>query len=562
MVDHSGNLALVFNGEIYNYRALREELEAKGHSFASRSDTEVIIAAYREWGAACVGRFDGMFAYALYDEGCRQLLIARDRAGEKPLYYRDEGGSFVFASELKALMEDPSFNPRLDPRSLNHFLAYGYVPGEMCILAGVKKLPPATLLTFDLESGAACLKSYWSLPYLPPPEGADEEELVERLHQLMRDSLSVRMVADVPVGILLSGGIDSSLITAIAAEASIEPLRTFTVTSPGHPYFDEAHHARIVASHFGTRHTEMVAEPPDFDLVAELARQFDEPIADSSMIPTYLVARLIRQQATVAVGGDGGDELFGGYRHYSWLQAQDYIARHLPSSLMNWLGGAAARVLPVGLRGRHYLTCLAFDPAERIAKRGLFFDGASRRRLLQPGIYSTCGLEDPERYVTALCPSRGTTLQKATMVDLTTYLVEDLLVKLDRCSMLTSLEIRTPYLDHKIIEFAFTQVPDRLRATTKARKILPKALAAQILPATLDLTRKKGFSIPLRAWFKDAGWGAEVEAILRDADKDLFNRAFVDSLVSGQNRAGVPERLLGLAIFELWRREYKVRLPA
>jgi asparagine synthase (glutamine-hydrolysing) len=320
-----GGLCIVFNGEIYNFKDLRSELCARGHHFRTLTDTEVILAAYREWGHLCVEHLNGMFAFALYDAPRRRMLLARDRAGEKPLFYMVSSGTLRFGSELKALMADPRISRRIDPHAFDCYLAMGFVPGESCILEGVRKLPPAHALMFDLENGESRVWRYWKLPqadHCTPGEGADEAALLDELEVLLEDAVRRQLVADVPVGVLLSGGVDSSLVTAMAAR-NTRGIKTFTVHFPGHRQYDESEHARLIARHFGTEHMELEASDASTDLLPILARQFDEPLVDSSMIPTYLISRLVRDHCTVALGGDGGDELFGGYAHYNrllWLQ--------------------------------------------------------------------------------------------------------------------------------------------------------------------------------------------------------------------------------------------------
>lgn len=346
-------------------------------------------------------------------------------------------------------------------------------------------------------------------------------------------------------------------MTALATRASSAPVRTFTLTFPGHGDHDEGPHARRVAEHFGTQHTEIAAEPVAVDTLPTLARQFDEPIGDSALVPTYVLSRAIRQHATVALGGDGGDEIFGGYRHDQWLQRQARLRRLLPGALRRCLGAAARRLLPIGVRGRHHLIGLAGDAPHSIAHVNLFFDRAARRRLLkQPGLHEGA----PEARRAALCRPSHTLLRQAMEADFLTTLSDGYLVKVDRASMLTSLEVRPPWLDHRIVEFAFGRAPDALRTVGGERKILPRRLAARILPATMDLSRKWGFSMPLARWFRGE-WGSFVEEVLREADPTILDRRMIGSLLDGQSRGYAnTERLFALAFFELWRREYRVTL--
>lgn len=562
MFDNTGQLCITFNGEVYNYQDLRCELEGYGHRFRTTSDTEVILEAYRAWGTDCLARLNGMFAFGLYDILARRIFLARDRAGEKPLFYWHTAGRLVFSSELKALMADPTFPRVLDPEALNYYLAYGYVPGTMCILKDVHKLAQGHAAIYELEGDTFRTWRYWKLPETTNQADVPAEELAAELEKLLEDSVRRQLVADVPVGILLSGGIDSSLVTAMAARLSSAPIRTFTISFPGHKSYDESPYARLVAKHFGTRHTELAAEPATFDLLPNLARQYDEPLADSSMVPTFLVSRLIRQHATVALGGDGGDELFGGYLHYNWIQHQERARPIFPRRLRYVVGAAAAHLLPVGLRGRNYLIGFTEDLSRTIAHANVFFDYETRRRLLAP-IWRHGGrpTSSPEAYKAGLCPSGKTPLQQATAVDFKTYLVDDILVKVDRASMLASLEVRAPWLDFRIIEFAFSRVPDGLRSAGKERKVLPRRLAARLLPPELDLKRKQGFALPLDNWLK-GDWGLYIEGVLNAADPRLFDLRMIRSLIVGQRRGYAnTHRLFALSMFELWRREYRVTIP-
>jgi asparagine synthase (glutamine-hydrolysing) len=558
MRDASGALWLTFNGEIYNFVELRAELEQLGHSFRSHSDTAVVLAAYRQWGNDMLARLNGMFAFAIYDSANQKVFLARDRAGEKPLFVSRRGGMLRFASELKAFMVDRSFERRVNLRALDLYLAYAYVPADLCILEDVEKLPAGHAMTFDLRSGATKRWAYWSLPpAATDDQPVDDEQLVSELESLLEDSVRRQMLAaDVPVGILLSGGLDSSLITAMAARA-VPRVNTFTISFPGHGSYDEAEHARLVAEHFGTNHVVLAASTATVSLMPELARQYDEPMADSSMIPTFLVSRLIRQQATVALGGDGGDELFGGYPHYNWLLRQAHMRRYLPRPISRVVYGAANTLLPVGLRGRNFVLGLTAPQPLRLVHSNSYFDERTRRALLA-GV-GTIGRNgnSAEGFKLELVESGIAPIDQATRLDFRTYLTDDILVKVDRASMLTSLEVRAPFLDRRILEFSFGRVPARLKATRSERKILLRKLAQRVLPAGFDVKRKQGFSIPLAKWFSGE-WGDYMTSVLRGRDS-VFDRSAVESLIEGQKRGrSNADRLFALTLFELWRREYRV----
>ena len=560
MQDALGGLCIVFNGEIYNFAGLRQELTAKGHAFRSHSDTEVILAAYREWGTDCLARLNGMFAFALYDSRRRQLLIARDRAGEKPLYYTLADGALRFASELKGLMADPALPRRIDREALDCYLAMGFVPGERSMLQGVEKLPPAHALVFDLNSGQSRLRRYWQLPELSASAAqgeADEAGLLDELEALLEDAVRRQLVADVPVGILLSGGVDSSLVTAMAARAASK-VKTFTIRFPGFGQYDETEHARLIARHFGTEHVELVAAEATVDLLPLLARQFDEPMVDSSMIPTYLVSRLVREHCTVALGGDGGDELFAGYPHYNrllWLQ-QKFGA--IPQSLRLAASRTAQALLPVGFKGRNWLQGLGTDLRTGLPLIFSLLDRGTRQRLMAgQGAWDLAAERAREQRI----PKSADLLQRATRMDFGNYLAEDILVKVDRASMLNSLEVRAPLLDYRLIEFAFGKVPSRLKATAGSRKVLLKQLAARVLPREFDRQRKQGFSIPLAAWLRSGPWKTFFREILLGSDNTVFDHDEVSKLLAGQAKGRVnSERLFALVLFELWRREYRISM--
>lgn len=559
MIDRTHQVAITFNGEIYNYRELRDELRSLGHEFTTQSDTEILLLGYRAWGIDLLPRLRGMFAFGLYDASRASLLLARDPAGEKPLFYYLDSGTLRFASELKALMADPDMPRRLDPLALDAYLAFGYVPGGLCLLEGVHKLEPGTFATFDLSTATFATRRYHSLPQPPDDGPVDEHALQDELEHLLYSAVKDQLAADVPVGVLLSGGIDSSLVAAMAARASATPVRTFTITFPGHRAHDEGPYARIVASHFGTRHEELVAEPATLDLLPALVRQFDEPIADSSMLPTYLVSRLIRPHCTVALGGDGGDELFGGYTLYRVVMAQQGIRRRLPGFIRGPLG-ASAGLLPVGFRGRTYAQAIALDQVDAVAQTGLYLDARTRARV-SPLVRSAVGRLPGERHRGAAAGAVSGLIQQLTRADFHSYLPDDILVKVDRASMLTSLEVRAPFLDPRLIAFAFGRLPERLRTTAGEGKILPRRLARKLLPSSLDLNRKQGFSIPLAAWFKGE-WGVRIEGVLRDAPAALLDQKAVGTLLSGQRRGfNNGQRLFALAMLALWQAEYRVEVP-
>ena len=556
MINTTGDIIIVLNGEIYNYLELKDKFNLDGYHFRSKSDTEVVLAAYQKWGKDCVSHLTGMFALAIYDLKAGTLFLARDRAGEKPLFYSLHNGTIKFSSELKGILSDSNFNARLNPQAFDCFLAEGYVPGELCIIDGVNKLPPGHALLFHTESGESKSWAYWELPPLTQT-GAElgEQELLEEFERLFEDAVDRQLVADVPVGVLLSGGVDSSLVTAMAARSNSK-VRTFTITFPDNEKYDEKKHARLIADYFGTEHTELEAQASDVDLLPLLAAQYDEPIIDSSMVPTYLVSKLVREHCTVALGGDGGDELFGGYSHYSrllWLQSK---FGSLPLPFRSILSQAAARFMPMGAKGRNWIQALGVDFNSTVPLVASYYDQRNRLQLLKntkfvPGMAE--GIRESR------IPSASGLLQRATRTDFYNYLPEDILVKVDRASMLNSLELRAPFLDHKIIEFAFARVPSSLKTSASERKILLKRLASKILPPEFDKQRKQGFNVPLSDWLLSGPWVEYFKAVLLDPSQNLFDHRFIENMIEGQKKGhNNGERLFGLVMFVLWSKKYNV----
>ena len=559
MSDVSGRFTIVFNGEIYNFEDLRDELSGHCISFRSHSDTEVILGAYQVWGMDCLTKLNGMFAFALYDSVKQTLFMARDRAGEKPLYIHYADGTVRFASELKGLLADSELPRRINQESLDCFLSFGSVPGERCILQGFNKLPPAHAQIFDLATGKLRTWRYWQLP--PLDESANngleaDSGLCDELEHLLEDAVRRQLVADVPVGVLLSGGVDSSLITALAARSS-NKVHTYSIGFPGYGEYDETQHARLIAKHFGTTHTELVPEPTGADLLARLAKQYDEPMVDSSMIPTFLVSQLVRQHCTVALGGDGGDELFGGYGHYSrllWLQKR---LGWFPRPLRQLTSLSVEKLLPVGLRGRNWAQALGENLSDGLPLISSLFDQTVRRKLMRT---IPSWRLPAETILQQRMPMHHDLVQRATRMDFENYLAEDILVKVDRASMLNSLEIRAPFLDYRVIEFAYGKVPTRLKATLTNKKIILKRLCEKLLPEEFDRQRKQGFSIPLAQWLKQGELREMFYDVLGKTDS-IFDKKAVGDLLQGQDKGRAnSQRLFALVLFELWRKEYAVML--
>jgi asparagine synthase (glutamine-hydrolysing) len=537
MVSEDGRLAIVFNGEIYNFRSLKSELRQLGFPFHSDSDTEVLLQAYRAWGQDCLARCSGMFAFVIYDRGDvnggPSLLFARDRVGKKPFYYFFNGRDFEFASELKAI----SHTGEVSPVAVNYYLALGYIPGEQCFVEGVKKLPPAYAGRLDLETFRLKIWQYWQLPANHPNTDVRGEELADDAESLLNDAVSIRMESDVPLGVLLSGGLDSSIITAIAARQSSSPVKTFTLSLPGSK-LDEASYAKCVADYLSTDHHVLELTTPSLDDLAAIAPFIDEPLADSSLIPSYLISKLTREHVTVALGGDGGDELFGGYTDYPLALAMQQQFGWVPSSLLCGISRLAS-MLPAGVKGRNRLASLRGGPLELQIWGSPYFDIALRERIFNPDRVRQLGdeLEEPELSLLRLFQTGRDAMDCMTRAHYGSILPDDFLVKVDRASMAVSLEVRTPFLDHRLVEYAFAKIPSIWKLRDGETRRVERILAKRLLPPQLDTKRKQGFSIPLDDWLK-----ADNCQLLRNYMPylpDCINRTEIERLIAGlfQGRA-------------------------
>jgi asparagine synthase (glutamine-hydrolysing) len=555
--NEDGTLHVVQNGEIYNYRELRLELERSGHRFRTSGDTEVLVHLYEEHGDRFAERLRGMFALAIWDARRRRLLLARDRFGIKPLYYRTDVDGLQFASELRAL-------PRadIDLDALDAFLSFNSIPAPLTIFAGTRKLPPGHLLIWT-EAGGVTVERYAR----PSPVRAaeerndDEAELVEELRARIRDSVRAHLVSDVPVGVLLSGGVDSSLLAALAAEEGGEPLRTFSIGFV-EPTFDELDDARLVAERYATRHRELVVRPDAALLLPALAEAFDEPFADSSALPTYLVSRLAAEDVKVALSGEGGDELFGGYYTYAadLLAARLGGVARLARPLVERLPSSNARA-SLDYRAKRFVRAAHLPPLERHHGWKEIFSADTRAELT-----GRVGGFDPvdllrERYAETAGADQLARLQD---VDLGLYLVDDLLVKTDRASMAHSLEARVPYLDTVVTNLALA-LPTRHKVRGLRKKVLLRKAAEPLLPARIVHGKKRGFSIPAAAWLRGElePFAHDTLAADRIARQGFFRPEAVtrvlDDHVAG--REDLSRQLWGLLAFTLWHEAHVERRP-
>jgi asparagine synthase (glutamine-hydrolysing) len=553
------SIAVVLNGEIYNYRELRAELEEAGHRFATRSDTEVIAHLYEEHGSGLVERLHGMFAFAVWDGPRRTLLLARDRVGKKPLYYHETDGELAFASELNALMADTAIPRRIDPGALDAYLAYGYVPAPLSIWNGVRKLEPAHLLTW--KRGQAETSRYWSLDYSEKVSGTPRE-LGEELRRLIEGAVRRRMIADVPLGAFLSGGMDSSIVVAEMARASDRPVRTYSIGFD-EPEYDERAKARAVAELFSTDHHEEVIRPDAIGALPEIAQRYGEPYADSSALPSLALAEFARRGVTVALNGDGGDENFAGYLRYTANAATARIEQ-LPLPVRSRLArvgesmssGMARR----GARAyaQRFLAAVDEPLASRYASHVSIFNATDRANLLN----GAAPLHSPEQ-TTAMITDKyeratGTSvLDRLLEVDVHTYLPDDLLVKVDIATMAHSLEARSPLLDHTVMEFA-ASLPTDLKALAGRRKRLLRIAYDGLLPESTLHGRKMGFAVPLDHWFRGK-LGDYAEEVLLDpsaATGEYLNGSVIRGMLTEhqEGRGEASAKLWSLLCLEWWHR--------
>ncbi len=519
-----GSVTTVFNGEIYNYQDLRDSLRARGHTLSTQSDTETIVHLYEDEGPALVERLNGMFGLAVWDANRRRLLLARDRLGIKPLYYWESDHGLAFASELKSLLALPEFPRELDLKAVAYYLTLGYVPAPFSIFGAVRKLEPGHWLTWDEEAGVS-IQQYWT-PVRPIQRDMTAEYAEEKTRELVKDAVSRRLVADVPLGAFLSGGVDSSTVVAMMSQLTDRPVKTFSIGFEERE-FNEADDARAVAEHLGTDHAQLTVRPDADALIEQVVASFDEPFADPSAIPTYLVSRLAREQVTVSLSGDGGDELFGGYTRYTDALARN---RDLPGPLRKFIASVGPS-LPYGMLGRG-----------RFLELGRSARGRYAGQLADPLAPSLGGVARPE--VLAELPDFDGALDRwfdrtqdrdyasqMMMVDILSYLPGDILTKVDRSSMAVSLEARVPLLDHRLVEFAVS-IPSALKLRGDGKWPL-RRVAQDALPARVYEKRKQGFSVPLRKWFRE-DLRHRVDALTRsDAPiYDFVTRAGVKRLLS------------------------------
>jgi asparagine synthase (glutamine-hydrolysing) len=553
---------LVFNGEIYNYRELRAKLEALGHQFYTNSDTEAVIAAYDQYGTDCPKHLRGMFAFAIWDEREKSLFLARDRVGKKPLLYAQTTGQLIFGSEFSALVRHPDVSREVDYEAIHHYLSFICVPAPLTAYRAIRKLEPGHWLLW--RNGEIKCERYWQLDF-SHKLSIDETEAGERAIELLREAVRIRLMSEVPLGAFLSGGIDSSAVVALMAQESSEPVKTFSIGFEEQD-FSELHHARRVAELVGAEHHEFIVRPDAMEVLPMLVEHYGEPFADSSAIPSYYVSRETRRYVTVALNGDGGDECFAGYERYAAMNlAQTYAA--LPGVLRKGVISNVANALPVGSRtsavskAKRFVAAASLSPIERYLRWISAFDEDFKQDLYTDGFraetanFNTAGIIEPW-----FAKANGAGIVDAALLtDTMTYLPNDLLVKMDIASMSVSLEARSPFLDHHLMEFA-ASLPEKLKLRRLTTKYLLKRVLKQLVPSE-NLTRKKmGFGVPIGYWFRGVMQPFLRETLLSDKalSRGLFKpervRQVIDEHVEG--KLDHSHRLWSLLMLELWFKRF------
>jgi asparagine synthase (glutamine-hydrolysing) len=557
--DCSGNLAIVFNGEIYNFQELKRDLEQRGHRFKTNCDTETIVHLYEEFGAKCIERLRGMFAFAIWDKKNEKLFLARDRAGKKPLFYtKTKNGDFVFGSELKTLLEHTAIERKISLPALDAFLTFGYVPEEFCIFEGVEKLPPAHFL--ELHKGEIRVEKYWDFTLASEKMRESESEIVSELQTLLAESVKIRLISEVPLGAFLSGGVDSSAVVGLMSRFSEKPVKTFSIGFEEDTY-NELKFARVAAKHFNTEHHEFVVTPAIVEEIDDLVWHLDEPFADMSALPTFAVAKMAREFVTVALSGDGGDELFAGYSRYV-KHFKSNSGQILPAFVRKNLLSKVAANMPHGARGRNYLHNAALDFLGKYIDSVSHFGSLNRQKLystdFRQKLNGAFGAgEAVFQKIAGEFPANS--LEQLLYLDSKTYLPSDILTKVDRMTMAASLEARSPLLDHKLIEFV-ARIPSELKMRDGETKYIFKQALRGVVPDEILYREKQGFGVPVDVWINEKLRPRIRETLLegQTVRRGFFDLKYIELLLNehASGRRDHAWRLWQLFVFELWQRRF------
>jgi len=554
--NEDGNVSIVFNGEVYNFQALRRELESACHRFYTATDTEVIVHAYEQWGTEAIAKLRGMFCLALWDRRTRTMVVARDRVGIKPLHFASVGGRLYFGSEIKSLLCAPDLPRDLNPDALDHYLSFLYAPRDASFFTHIRKLPPGHLLTW--RDGRLTIAPYWR-PGTGETFRGTEADAVDELKRVLMDAVRLHLISDVPLGAFLSGGIDSSLVVALMSRVSGARVKTFSIGFD-QPQYDELRFARQVAEQYDTDHHEDVVTPDGIAILDTLVSHFDEPFGDPSAIPTWYVSQLAAKHVTVTLSGDGGDELFGGYDRYVQDPRVAAIDRYAPPAIRRVDGLVSSR-LPHGAKGKRFLSHLAATERGRYVDAVGFFNADDKGGLYSDNLRARLSEVNPERRVMTIFDRYATLPWASQMMrfDIETYLPEDILTNVDRTSMAHSIESRVPLLDNDVIDFALT-LPAAMKIKRGRRKHVLKDVAAQFLPAGLIDRPKQGFGVPLDVWFRGSLRELFADTLLssRALQRGYFDPAFVRRVVH-EHVSGTRDhafRLLQLVVLERWHQQY------
>jgi asparagine synthase (glutamine-hydrolysing) len=566
-------LAVVQNGEIYNFRELRQELERAGHRFYTMTDTETIVHLYEEYGQDCVKHLRGMFAFAVWDSKKRRFFLARDRVGKKPLYYTFAGGTLVFGSEIKAILEyfkdNPELGkPKINAEAIHYYLTYQYIPGPTTIFKGIYRLPPATTMVCS-EDGSFSTSGYWDIDFRKKTR-MDFREAKERVRQVLAEAVRIRMISDVPLGAFLSGGHDSSIIVGLMSQASDKPVKTFSIGFENAD-FSELKYARIVAKHFGTAHNEFIVKPQFVEILPKIIWHYDQPFADTSALPSYYVANVTRKSVTVALNGDGGDESFGGYLRYRAMKGAMYFGWPFRMAGRR-LTSAAASLLPHTETSRpsskfrymyRLFSALAEPPAVRNVLWHAFFDNDTKLGIYSDGMKEAFAKTDAYDYLIKTfekAPAKDV-LDRTFYTDIKTYLPECLLVKMDVASMANSLEARSPFLDHEVMEFAATLPSSwKIHGPGFTSKYVLKEAFRSFLPEKIIKRGKQGFGVPVGMWFKNELRDYVRNVLLdpRTLQRGYFTRAGIERLIVNHETGAADNgyRIWALLVLEIWHRTF------
>lgn len=560
IANENGDVWVVYNGEIYNFQSIRAELQQRGHQFKTQTDTEIIVHAYEEYGDECVKRFNGMFALALWDSRRCRLLMARDHLGIKPLYYWAGPDKLVFGSELKALVIHPDVPRQINLTAVDLFLSLEYIPSPLTIYEGIFKLPPGHILV--MEDGRLHLSQYWDIPR--QPVGEDEDECAETLAGLMKEAVQIRMISDVPLGAFLSGGIDSSAVVGYMSQFSSKPVQTFTIGFEDNTY-NELPFAEAVAKHFCTDHHYEMLNPDIASLAEQLVQHHDEPFADTSIFPTYLVSKLARLQVKVALSGDGGDELFAGYDTYLAEQLNHHYGK-LPGPLRRDVLPVFANMLPPQPAKKGTINKVkrmieggALDPALQHTRWMIFMNNREKNNLYQPDLMGMLKYEATETFFERHFQKVKTfdTLAQQQYVDMKTYLPDDILTKVDRMSMAVSLEARVPLLDHRIAEFALN-LPPHMKLNRSRTKIIMRRAVRRLVPDLVLEKPKEGFSIPMKHWLCSSLKPMMLDLLSENSvhQRGYFKPQVVSTWMREHldGRVNHSHHLWALMVLELWHR--------